>query len=175
MDIEPAMTQGRAGWSRILISAVLVFAPIALAVILVFGGGQVNQCLGGRCATLPPPEQVPVIGSQAGLIAIVLAVSAFWLVAAALAIRSLWLTDRARLGRATAVSAGLVVATAVVTVVVRLIDGQRLRVVAEDAGLYAIGAAIIAIPLALAWAVLTSRVGDATDTGRAGGSSPSSG
>ncbi len=161
MDIEPAMTQARTGWSRIVVAAVLVLAPAAIAFILLFGGGRVNQCLGGPgiCATVPPPEQVPVIGSEAGLISAVVASGAAWLVAAALGIRSLLSTDRARPMRATAGAAGLVLATVVVVVVFRILEGQRLRVVAEDAGLYALGVAIIVLPLALAWAVLTARLG----------------
>jgi hypothetical protein len=161
MDSGAATTQRRATWWRIIVAAVLVLAPIAVTLIVLFGGGRVNQCLGGRgiCGTLPPPEQVPLIGSPAGLVTTIVALSGLWLGAAALTIGSLWSMDRGRLGRAIATVAGLVVATAVVTVMFRLIEGQRLRVVAEDAGLYALGVAIIAIPLALAWAVVTARPG----------------
>ena len=155
------MTQGRVGWWRIIVAAVLVLAPVVLTVILLFGGSRMNQCLGGPgiCAALPPPEQVPFIGSPAGLVTTIVALGSVWLGAAALTIGSLWSTKRARLGRAAATVAGLAVATAVVVVVFRLVEGQRLRVVAEDAGLYVVGVAIIAIPLALAWAVLTASDG----------------
>ena len=50
---------------------------------------------------------------------------------------------------------GLVPATAVVVVALRLVEGQRLQIVAEDAGLYALGAAIVTVPLLLTWAILT--------------------
>jgi hypothetical protein len=59
--------------------------------------------------------------------------------------------------RATAGIPALAVATSVIVALLRLAEGRRLRVVAEDAGLYAIGAVIVVVPLVLAWAILTVR------------------
>ena len=53
------------------------------------------------------------------------------------------------------VAGAAALATALIVGVSRLADGQRLRVAAEDAGLYALGAMIVTVPLLLAWAVLT--------------------
>jgi hypothetical protein len=164
MDSRPALAQARTRWLRIVVAAVLVLVPAAIAFVLLFGSGSVNQCLGYlNCATLPPPEPAPFIGSPAGLVVTIVALSGIWLGAAALTIGSLWSTDRGRLARATATVAGLAVATVGVVVVYRLVEGQRLRVVAEDAGLYALGVVIIAVPLALVWAVLTARPGVGSD------------
>ena len=158
MVIEPGLSQRQRWWPRVVVATVLVLAPIGMAVITLFGGGQVRQCLGlGGCPGLPAPETLPIIGTTDRLVAVLLVLAGGWLTSATVTIRYLWSTDRSRLVRVLAVGSGLVVATAAVVAVLRLADGQRLRIVAEDAGLWALGAAILVAPLVLAWAILTVR------------------
>jgi hypothetical protein len=146
--------------ARALVAVVLVLAPIAAGTALLFGGGQVKQCLGlTGCGLVPEPVQFPIIGTPAGALTVSVSLGAIWIVAAILATRYLWSADRTRLLRAAALTCVLVLATSVVVALSRLIDGDRLRVVAEDAGLFGLGDLIVALPLLLAWAVISTRGG----------------
>ena len=78
-----------------------------------------------------------------------------WVVVAAAAIRYLWSADRTRLLRIAKATGAVGIATALVGAGWRFFEGERLRVVAEDAGLLVLGALIVTLPPLLAWAVLT--------------------
>jgi hypothetical protein len=147
----------RSGWP-VAAAALLVGVPIVVAAILLFGGGQVNACLGGgACLDLPPPR--PTLGlfgrDVAGPAAVVLAVG--WLALALLVARQVARLDGRRLGRAALTVLILGAGTGIVTGVVRLLDGAARRAAAQDAALWAIGALVVVAPLALGWAILTVR------------------
>lgn len=142
---------------RALAAGTLILVPVGIGAMLLFGGGRVNQCLGGNACALPQPQPMPLIGTTDPLVIIAVAMAIAWLGAAAVTIWHLVRTDRHRFLRATAGMTTLVVATAAAVAVWRLTEGQRLRIVAEDAALYGLGALLIGIPLLLAWAVVTER------------------
>ena len=147
-------------WPRLVAALALIGGAIAFIAVLLFGGGQVSQCLGlGGCRAVVRvvPGPVPFLGTQGGAMVILWAVGVTWLVITLATIRYVWSTDPARLGRA---GIGLVLiagATSVVVVAVNLIEGRRLRSVAEDAVLFGVISGVLAIPVVLAWAVLTVR------------------
>jgi hypothetical protein len=129
-----------------------VVLPIALTLVLLYGGGQVQQCLGGSACVVDPAAASPVLFPF-----VALALGIAWLVIATGSIAYLRFADTRRLWRAAGGSLALVVATSVVTAGSRVLDGQRLRVVAEDAGLYGLGALLVVAPIGIALALLTVR------------------
>ena len=138
--------------------AVLLATPVLILGVLMFAGGQVRQCLAlYACGTEVAPILRPIVGSTNGVGVISILLCSTWLVVASATSRYLWSTDRARMQRVILVAAAVGIATAFAIGGSRFLDGERLRVVAEDAGLYALGALIVVMPLALAWAVLTAR------------------
>jgi hypothetical protein len=160
MGIELDPSPRRPRRPQVLDAAFLVLAPIAFVAVLLFGGAQVKQCLGlTGCPGLSVPESgpIPIIGTEAGAILLLVVIGAVWLVAAGLTILYLWSSDRPRLQRAATWTVVLVVVTAAVVAVLRLTEGRGMRIVAEDAGLYAVGVVIVVTPLLLAWAILTLR------------------
>ena len=84
------------------------------------------------------------------MIALVSAIA--WVAIAFVTVAFIGLADRSRLGRAVVATVALVTVTGVVVGVWRALDGERLRIVAEDAGLCGLGALPVAFPLSLAWA-----------------------
>jgi hypothetical protein len=139
-------------------AVILVTAPITIAAVLVLGGGQVRQCLGwSATCSLPVPEPTPIIGSPPGLLTTVAMLAFVWFGVAGLASRYLWSTDRRCLVRSMVAAAGIAVATALIVAIERAAEDQGRRAMAEDAVLFAVGALIVAVPLILAWAVLTTR------------------
>jgi hypothetical protein len=145
-------------WSRILAAATLVFGGMAFLAVLLFGGGQVTQCLAlGGCDTAPVniPGPIPVIGTQDGAMAILWAVGVTWVVVTLLTMRYVWSTDPGRLRRAALGTVPIAGATSALVALMNLSEGRRLRVVAEDALLIGLVAAVLAVPVVLAWALLT--------------------
>jgi hypothetical protein len=136
----------------------LVGVPIVVTAILLFGGGQVNACLGGRaCLDLPPPA--PILGllglDVAGPSAVALAIG--WVVLAFLVARHIAARDGRRLHRAALGVVLLAGGMGIVAGGLRFLDGAARRTVVEDAALWAIGTVLVVAPLALGWAVLTVR------------------
>jgi hypothetical protein len=147
----------RIGWPRAA-AALLVAVPILVGVILIFGGGRVNACLGGRaCGGLPPPP--PTLGlfgvDVAGPAALALVIG--WLGLALLVARHVAQRDGGRLGRAAMAVVVLAAASGIAAGLLRLLDGAARRTIVEDAALWGIGTLIVVTPLALGWAVLTVR------------------
>ena len=147
-------------WPRLLVALVLIAGAIAFIAVLLFGGGQVSQCLGlGGCPGVvrAVPGPLPFIGTQDGAMVILWAVGVTWFVVALATIRFVWSTDPARLRRAGVGLISLAGATVVVVAAVGLVDGRRLRSVAEEAVLFGVIAGVLAIPVVLSWAILTVR------------------
>jgi hypothetical protein len=134
----------------------LIGTPVLIVSLLLFGGGQVQRCLGlYGCGTEPAPILRPVIGTASGIVVLCVVLVSTWVVVAGAAIRYLWSADRTRLLRIAKATAAVGIATALVGAGWRFFEGARLRVVAEDAGLLVLGALIVTLPPLLAWAVLT--------------------
>jgi hypothetical protein len=142
------------GW-QLAAAAMLVAVPILVGAILLFGGGQVNACLGGGTCGLPPPR--PVIGlfgvDVAGAAALALAIG--WLGLALVVARHVAQRDGRRLGRAAVAVVILAAGSGMAAGLVKIAEGASRRPIVEGAALWAIGALIVVTPLALGWAVLT--------------------
>ena len=146
----------RPGW-RIAAAATLVGVPIVIAMIVFLVGGSVRACLGGTGCRLPPAD--PTLGllgqDVTGLSVTALGVG--WLLLAAVLARRLWRGDSRRLVRAAAAVVVVAGATGLSVAALRFAESMPRRTIAGDAAVYALGAAFIVAPLALACAVMTAR------------------
>ncbi len=137
-------------------AVVLVAAPLAMALLML--SGHVSGCLGGSAhCGFPPPDTSGPLDEPWEVLAAVIALAVVWFVAAVAGVRHVWRADRARIVHGARVSFALITMTGVIVAVLRFSEARRLRVVAEDAGLYALGVACVIVPLALVWAVVTVR------------------
>jgi hypothetical protein len=150
---------------------VSVLAPAAALLILFFGGGTVNSCLGGSgCVPATIPNSAPVLGRDTAPIAGLVICATAWLVAAVALIVHVVCIDAARLLRAGLAVAMVALGAATVGFVVGA--QHRLRQGAEDAALYGIGGLVVAFVVALAWAGITARPAADTQPKSTGGGPP---
>ncbi len=145
-------------WLRILAAVVLIGAPIVTLGALIFGGDQVVQCLGplGGCNIPPQVIAEGPIPDWLAYAAIGI-LGPLWVIVVGLVLWHVWSVDRHRLLRGVAVVASVAMSAAVLIGLLRLSEARRLRVVAEDAVLTAVGVALVLVPIVLAWAIVTVR------------------
>jgi hypothetical protein len=156
MDAEAAVSQRPSRGPRAVLAAVLLLAPVAIVIVLTFGGDPVNRCLGGSVCGLLEPTSIPVIGSTNGLIAVMAALGTAWLAAAVLTVWLLWAVDPSRVVGLAVRILILVIAIGVLVAGIRMVEGQGQKVALEDAALLSLGATLLLVPMLLALAVLTS-------------------
>jgi hypothetical protein len=141
---------------RILAALVLLAAPIATAVVVLFAGGYVQRCLSTRCPQVVIEPWIAA-ATPGGLLTLLLVYLAIWLAVATTVIGWLWAHDRRRLVWSSAVVCGIGLGVGAFVGCQRIVDGLGRRTAVEDAVLYAAVAVAIAIPLILAGATVTAR------------------
>jgi uncharacterized BrkB/YihY/UPF0761 family membrane protein len=137
-------------WRPAVLSAILLLAPIAFTVSVAISADQGGGCLGLNCR-VPAPSIGPFPANT-----VAWALGIVWLVVASLGTRYVWLVDRVRLRRAIVIVTSVSIAASVLVVACEIIFGSRFPTIAVEAGIGALLALLAAIPIVLAWAVLTA-------------------
>src|SRR4051794_40535172 len=142
-------------WTR---AVLLISLPVAAILILLIGGGQVRQCLGGTaCAALPPVEGPPIIGTTFGLIAALLVLGVTWLALAGSVVLRAWERDRAILRRWSLAASVLATAIGTAAGVLQLYQEQGKRIALETGVGTTLLVASFVAPLVLARVALAKR------------------
>jgi hypothetical protein len=139
-----------------LAALVIVLAPVAAAVVLLFGGTAYPTCLGGLNPGCWPRALVgPFIRTVEGVYLSLAICGVAWLAANAVILVHLVRVDRRRLARLLVAVALFAAATAAIG----FLDGlqQRLRAAAEGAVGWGLGGLAIAWVIGLTWVGLRSR------------------
>jgi hypothetical protein len=152
-------------------AGLLIGLPIAAVLILLFGGGRVQRCLGGTaCAALPPVEGPPIIGTTGGLVSVLVFVGIAWLAVAALVLRRAWQGDRSRLRRSALLLLLLPTAVGIAASLFELVHGDGKRIAVETGvGITLLGASILAPVLLAAIAASTPPMAQGAAPGAAKG------
>lgn len=153
-------------WIR---AGLLIGLPIAVVLILLFGGGQVRRCLGlAPCAALPPVEGPPIIGTTGGLVTVLVIVGIAWVAVAGSVLRRAWQGDRSRLRGSALLLLLLPTAVGIAAVMIELVQGQGKRIAVETGvGITLLVASILAPALLAAIAASTPPAARAAAPGAA--------
>jgi hypothetical protein len=161
-------TEGSSRRFRVLALISIVALPTALLALL-FGGERYENCLSlYTCPVIPLPTP-PIIGTTAGMGAVVLVCLAAWISSTAGIIGHVLENDRRRLVRVAVAMAVSSIALGPIGFLMGVERGHRLREGAEEAAWGVGAAALITLVLGLAWAAWESSRSPITADSESGG------